>query len=183
MRRSTGLLLFIAGLVVTGCNGPIVKEASYPNKQHGTDKILYSDQERRTIWGEGETLGSSLFGKDNEKQEGGSGIGVNSFLWRASLDTVSFMPVASADPFGGVILTDWYQNAGTPNQRFKINVYILDKQLRADGVRVSVFKQKREKNGDWQDIAVSDDMATSIENAILTRARELRVAQEAPRKN
>jgi hypothetical protein len=161
---------------LTACNGPIKSEASYPTRPEGTDKILYSDQKQETIWGEGKSLSDKIFGRDSEENAGGSGIGVNSFLWRASLDTVSFMPVASADPFGGVILTDWYENPDTPGQRFKLSVYILDRQLRADGVRVSVFKQTQEK-GAWRDAKVPADMATNIENTILTRARELRVAQ------
>jgi len=163
-------------LVLSGC-GEVKKQASYPTGAEGTDKIVYSDQKQDTIWGEGKTLGDKLFGREDEdKESGGSGIGVNSFLWRASLDTVSFMPVASADPFGGVILTDWYENPDTPGQRFKLGIYILDKSLRADGVRVSVFKQSETKKG-WKDAPVADDMATNIENAILSRARELRVAQ------
>ena len=162
-------------------SGPITKEASYPTKEKGTDAILYSDQKRETIWGGDETIGSKIFGKDDDKTGSSGGIGVNSFLWRAALDTISFMPVVSADPFGGVILTDWYENPETPGERFKMNVYILDKQLRADGVRVSVFKQKQEKNG-WHDVKIPPDMATSIENTVLTRARELRVAQIGARK-
>ena len=102
---------------------------------------------------------------------------MNSFLWRASLDTVSFMPVAQADPFGGVILTDWYENPDQPGQRFKMSIYILDRQLRADGVKVSVFKQVQEK-GAWKDAKVPPDMGPNIENTILTRARELRVSQK-----
>jgi len=89
------------------------------------------------------------------------------------------MPVASADPFGGVILTDWYESPETPGERFKLNVYILDRQLRADGIRVSVFKQKQSSNGTWKDMAVPKNMALDIENTILTRAREIRVAQGA----
>lgn len=166
-------------VILAGCGGPIVKEASYPTRQKGSDKILYSDQKRETIWGDA-TLGDKLFGRDEDKT-GGGGIGVNSFLWRATLDTISFMPVASADPFGGVILTDWYENTETPGERFKINAYILDKQLRADGVRVAVFKQKKEKSG-WRDVKTADDMANNIENAILTRARELRIAQTGTKK-
>ena len=161
---------------LAACNGPIKSEASYPTRPEGTDKILYSDQKQETVWGDGNTIGDKIFGRDKKNDEGGSGIGVNSFLWRASLDTVSFMPVASADPFGGVILTDWYENPDQPGQRFKLSVYILDRQLRADGVRVSVFKQTQEKGG-WRDAKVPADMATNIENTILTRARELRVAQ------
>lgn len=166
-------------LALTACqNGLIKTEASYPTRSRGTDEIVYSDKgPRDTVWGEGATLTSKLFGEDKDEAKG-AGIGVNGFLWRAALDTVAFMPVASADPFGGVILTDWYENAEAPGERFKLNVYILDRQLRADGVRVAVFKQSREKkSGAWRDAAVPAQMATEMENAILTRARELRVAQ------
>ncbi len=174
------VLTFLAA--VTGflgaCSGPLDKEASYPtDRPRGSDQPVYTDQKRQTIWGPEDDLSTKLFGgADKDGKAGGSGIGVNSFLWRAALDTISFMPVASADPFGGVILTDWYENPETPGERFKMNVYILDKQLRADGVRVSVFKQKMD-NGAWRDDKVPDTMATGIENTILTRAREIRVAQ------
>jgi len=162
-------------LTLAGC-GDVKKEASYPERPKGTDKILYSDQKRDTVWGEGKSLGDRLFGSDDDNSGGGAGIGVNSFLWRASLDTISFMPIATADPFGGTIITDWYENPQTPGQRFKANIYILDRQLRADGVRVAVFKQVQGKGG-WKDAQVPADMATNIENTILTRARDLRVAQ------
>ncbi len=174
------VLFLILAVTLAGCAEGIKKEASYPTRTPGTDKILYSDQKRDTIWGEGTSLGDRLFGKDGDNGTGSGGIGVNSFLWRASLDTIAFMPIASADPFGGVILTDWYENPEKKGERFKVNVYILDKQLRADGVRVAVFKQtsgKGGKNADWRDAQVPADMATNIENTILTRARELRVAQ------
>ncbi|HYD19447.1 MAG TPA: DUF3576 domain-containing protein [Patescibacteria group bacterium] len=176
MKMRLSLLAATMALSLAGC-GDIKKEASYPTRPEGTDKIVYSDQKRDTVWGEGTTLGDKLFGRDDDDADAGtSGIGVNSFLWRASLDTISFMPVASADPFGGVILTDWYENPETPGERFKLSVYIMDRQLRADGVRVSVFKQRQAGNA-WKDTAVTNEMATNIENAILTRARELRVAQ------
>jgi hypothetical protein len=169
--------LVAAVLLLGACEG-VKREASYPTRTPGTDKILYSDQKRETVWGDGKSLGDKLFGREDETAEGGAGIGVNSFLWRASLDTVAFMPLASADPFGGVILTDWYENPDVPGERFKLNVFILDRQLRSDGVRVAVFKQAKQGKGDnWRDVAVSPEMALGIENAILTRARELRVAQ------
>ncbi len=104
---------------------------------------------------------------------GGGGIGVNSFLWRASLDTISFMPVNSADPFGGVIITDWHAAPETPGERFKLNVYILGRALRADGVRVAVFRQVQDANG-WRDAAVAAKVDTRIEDAILTKASQLR---------
>lgn len=103
-------------------------------------------------------------------------IGVNGYLWRASLDTLAFMPLASADPYGGVIITDWYSNPETPAERFKATVYILDTRLRADGLNVTVFKQTKDANGAWVDTPVSDQTSTDIENAILTRARQLRLS-------
>ena len=117
----------------------------------------------------------TLFGGDTPTGGGGSGIGVNSFLWRASLDTISFMPLSSADPFGGVIITDWYSPPETPRERVKLNVYILGRELRADGLRVSVFRQTR-ANQPWQEAKVDPETVRDIENAILKRARELRIA-------
>jgi hypothetical protein len=104
-----------------------------------------------------------------------TGIGVNAYLWRASLDTISFMPLASADPWGGVIITDWYANPQKPDERFKATVYILDSRLRADALNVSVYKQVLQ-NGQWVDADVSEQTQLDIENAILTRARELHLS-------
>ncbi len=117
----------------------------------------------------------TIFGGDSNTGGGSSGIAVNSFLWRASLDTISFMPLSSADPFGGVIITDWYSPPETPQERVKLNIYILGRELRADGLRVSVFRQKR-ANQPWQEAKVDPKTVRDIENAILKRARELRIA-------
>jgi hypothetical protein len=104
------------------------------------------------------------------------GIGVNSYLWRASLDTLAFMPLASADPYGGVIITDWYTNPEKPDERFKCTVYILDTRLRADGLTVTVFKQIKGANGAWADSETSAQTQVDLENAILTKARQLRLS-------
>jgi hypothetical protein len=125
-------------------------------------------------------------GSDNDKIDPDAGttaisggtsrtVGVNSFLWHATLDTLSFMPLASADPFGGVIITEWYSAPSTPSERTKVTVYILDRRLRADGIKIAVFRQSRGNEG-WIDSAVNPDTATKLEDAILTRARELRLA-------
>src|SRR5579871_5015365 len=103
-------------------------------------------------------------------------IGVNSYLWRASLDTLAFMPLASADPYGGVIITDWYAAPEKPDERFKCTVYILDTRLRADALNVTVYKQVRDASGGWSDATASDQTAIDIENSILTRARQLRLS-------
>ena len=103
-------------------------------------------------------------------------IGVNGFLWRATLDTLSFMPLVSADPYGGVVITDWYINPEKTDERFKYTVYILDSRLRADGLNVAVFKQAKDPSGNWVDVAAAPQTETDIENAILTKARQLRLS-------
>jgi hypothetical protein len=133
-------------------------------------------KEPDSVFGPG---GLSLFGGDNEPKDqdgSGGGIGVNSYLWRASLDTMSFMPLVSADPFGGVIITDWHSPPETRAERFKVTVYILGRDLRADGVRAAVFRQRQDSAGGWIDATVEKRTSIDLENAILTRARQLRVA-------
>ena len=104
------------------------------------------------------------------------GIGVNAYLWRASLDTLSFMPLSSADPWGGVINYDWYSDPAAPNERFKATVFILDTRLRADALNVAVVKQVRGADGQWVAAPVDPQTETDLENAILTRARQLNLA-------
>ncbi len=103
-------------------------------------------------------------------------IGVNSYLWRATLDTLAFMPLQSADPYGGVVITDWYSNPEKPDERFKATVYILDSRLRADGLSVTVFKEVSNGAGGWISAPTADQTSIDIENAILTRARQLRLS-------
>lgn len=160
----------MVALGLTGCE-TVETEAKYPsaNKREGnSDGDIYSKQ--KTIFGDG-----GFFSTANDKSAD-SGISVNSFLWRASLDTVSFMPIVQADPFGGTILTDWYSPEGVEDERFKTNVFILGRQLRSDGVRVRVFKQEYDGKT-WHDVDVSDETARKLEDTILTRARQLRVNQ------
>jgi hypothetical protein len=114
-------------------------------------------------------------GGARKEEGGGGGIGVNSFLWRATLDTLSFMPLASADPFGGVIITDWYESPDSPGERFKVNALILDKTLRVDGIKITVFKQKLDTRGQWRDQKTDEGLGHKLEDTVLTRARQLRV--------
>ena len=127
--------------------------------------------------GQGRAFGDDglvLFGGNKKASaDQGSGLGVNAFLWRGTLDTLSFMPLASADPFGGVIITDWYQPPTASGERFKATAYILGRQLRADGVRISIFRQVLQ-GGQWVDAPVASSTSGEIENKVLARARELR---------
>ncbi|CAA7622704.1 conserved hypothetical protein [Magnetospirillum sp. LM-5] len=161
------LVLVFSVVVLSACEGG---KAVYPTRDRGASAPRMGDEKRETVFGS-----EGLFGDKKKGTGGGEGIGVNSFLWRASLDTLGFMPIATADPFGGTIITDWYQLPEAPNERFKVNVFILDRALRADGVKVSVFKQARDAMGQWVDVKIEAKMAGDLENSILTRARQLRI--------
>ncbi|CCQ75603.1 DUF3576 domain-containing protein [Magnetospira sp. QH-2] len=154
-----GAVLVLA--VLSGCSGVTPGE-----------EVTLEKKESDSVFGEG---GLTLFGDDQKKEQETGGIGVNGFLWRASLDTLDFMPLSSADPFGGVILTDWYSPQEAPNERFKMQVYILSRALRADGVKVSVFRQVR-VGSSWRDASLPKATPTDMENAILLRARQMRRA-------
>lgn len=100
-------------------------------------------------------------------------IGVNSYLWRAALETVSFAPLLQADSAGGVIVTDWYVNPANPGERVKMTVAILDQDLRADAVRVAASRQVAQA-GNWVDAPVQAATVQRLEDIILTKARDLR---------
>lgn len=163
-------LLACSLFVFSGC-GSVETEAKYPSglNRSETGDDIYG--ERQTIFGKD---GLKILGGKSDNSDGANGIGVNSYLWRASLDTVSFMPLASVDPFGGVILTDWYSAPESPNERMKLNVFVLDRELKANGIRVRAFRQEN-KGGTWRDAPVAEKTTRDLEDAILMRARQLRV--------
>lgn len=136
--------------------------------------------DERRDQGLGKFAGESAltFGGTKTREVEDTVLGVNTHLWRASLDTISFMPLASADPFGGVIITDWYSPPQNSGERLKINIFILDRQLRSDGLKISVFRQERNKAGQWIDHSVDPQTIRDLENAILSRARHYRTAKQ-----
>jgi hypothetical protein len=172
--RSLSAAAFLGGMALTACSNTPSTPAD--------PAVLNGDE----VSGAGyKQAGGGLFGADglafgiNKNPHGnstgsGAGIGVNAYLWRGALDTLSFMPLSSADPFGGVIITDWYQPPGDTTERYKATAYILGQDLRADGVRVSVFKQVSQ-NGQWTDAEVAPGTNEEIEDKVLARARQLRV--------
>ena len=187
-----GFLCFGAALLLSGCglfdnsrwqgNDPDAQQRA-EDPYHTNPKYIEGSQgsfNPRTQTDSDRSVLSLFFNNPNNAARPGAGggapgVGVNSYLWHASLDTVSFMPLASADPFGGVIITDWYSPPQTPDERFKVNVFILNRELRADGVRASVFRQKRDAKGNWVDAPVDKNTPVDLENAILTRARQIRL--------
>lgn len=154
------------------------------SKLRGVAENEYNDYrtsgaERGKLLGGDQGLILGIGGKGGRGgNEEGAALGVNAYLWRGALDTLGFMPLASADPFGGVIITDWYQPPASRGERFKATAYILGRQLRADGVKVSIFRQVLQ-NGQWVDAPVSPATTGEIENKVLARARELRAQSVA----
>ncbi len=104
-----------------------------------------------------------------------SGLAVNGYLWRAALDTLSFMPMIDVDPRSGAIITDWYINPETPRERMKVAVFIIGRELRADALKVTVIREERNETGVWVNRPVRAGTQLQIEDAILTRARQLRI--------
>ena len=104
-------------------------------------------------------------------------MAVNAFLWRASLDTVSFIPLDIVDPIGGVITTQWYEDTNNSNERIKLTIYIKDRRLRADGVSVNIFREVMLADR-WVKADINSDTANLIEASILTKARELRIGTQ-----
>ena len=166
--KSLLFLVFLLLAILSGCMG---EEGSVPDLMTIDDETVDMDKRETIFGGDLFTFG----GEDKpDTPSRGSGIGVNAFLWRATLDVLSSWPIFSADPFGGVIITDWYAPPQTPNERFKFNVFLLDRVLRADGVRVSIFKQIKNPNGEWQQAALQTETQMLVENSILTRAQQFR---------
>jgi hypothetical protein len=172
-----------AVLATSACSSDGVKPNPTPANYEGFGSGSPGDLSTTTRMG-GEDSGT-LFSTGVDKRGsgsggagGGSGIGVNAFLWRGALDTIAFMPLASADPFGGVIITDWYTPPGTSGERFKATIYILSRDLRSDGVRVNLFRQVMQ-NGQWVDSTVSEQTTGDIENKVLDRARHMREQLQA----
>jgi hypothetical protein len=165
-------LSILLALGISACSS---LQAVFPDKQAGQDStpIIKAEDKPGDLF-------TSLFNRNNNANSSSSSsstplnnVLVNGYLWRASLDSLAFIPLASADPFGGVIISDWYNPPETPNERFKLVVRISDRELHADSLHVSAFRQIHQNNL-WIDASVAPRTARDIENTILTRAREIR---------
>ena len=155
MFRAASLVLALAGAVsVAGCAGPLIDSTEIDRSLGlggGTPRTVQADMAASQVMT----------------------IGVNAYLWRAALDTLSFAPIAQTDSNGGVIVTDWYSNPQNPNERAKVTVTILDRDLRADALRVVAARQVMQ-SGQWIDAPVTAATVQRLEDIILTRARDLR---------
>ena len=190
MKIKLGLSTMLAALALSACDGVKVEEPEpYVTEQkdkirqqsgtfHGNDKgiVIYSTRDQADSGGDDASAGAGTAAGDSAAVAGLPSA--NPYLWQASLESLDFMPLAQADSASGVIISDWYAPPETPDERFKINVFVRDQALRADALKVTVFRQIKEK-GAWIDAEVDKATATGLEDNILKRARELRLANGA----
>ena len=161
-------------------SGEIINRSGTVFSSADNKELAMRDAENRLRTGGG-LLGNDglgLFGDDKKESGSGSfasvGMPINPYLWSASLDTLSFMPLSSADPFGGTIFTDWYSTTENENERCKINVFISGAELKTQNLRVSSFCEIF-KNNKWLGIKTKSEDNIKLENAILNKAKKLKL--------
>ena len=166
--------------------GDIVERSGTPMRAGSDPKDLkrqLDDAENRL------RTGGGLFGKKpvnilglvgknkNDQAVTSIGMPINPYLWKGSLETISFMPLISADPFGGVIITDWYTDENNTNQRCKLNIFIKGVELKTDNLKVNSFCQIMSENGNWVDQKINNNNNIQLENAILNKAKKIKLSQ------
>lgn len=162
--------LIIFPLILGACAGTSIKKT----KPQGTVRERRMERDGK-FFGE-ITLWDTNRKRDLSEIKAGEELKVNSYLWHGALDALSFMPISSADPLGGTIITDWYSMPGQPKERVKINVFILDRILRSDALRVTVFKEQWDDSvKQWMPLSSSKRTAEELEDIILTKARHLKI--------
>ena len=158
-------LFFILLATLTACSSTN-SETKTPTEKKYEDGSFITGKSKAGI-----SLSSLSQTSNNEL----SGIPVNALLWRASLDIVSILPIDDVDVFSGTLLTDWYSLPSNQNEQIKLAIFVLDKELRSDAIRVVVYVQSRQEDN-WHDAGIDLELATKLEELILTRARELRAS-------
>lgn len=142
--------------------------------------LAMTKDERYQMKNQDTLFGGPIFStNDTKKADSDNTLPVNVYLWRASVDTVSFMPIKTVEPLGGVIATDWYMPAKSPNERIKVNIVISGNKLRADALNLTLFHEVNDPQKGWIPVSVSAKMREELEDTILTRARQLRIESKA----
>ena len=159
--------------------GEIIRRSGTPFNLATDPDLAMSDAENRLMTGGGligEKANFSFLGDDegDSSQVTNLGMPINPYLWKASLETISFMPLASTDPFAGTIITDWYTAETNLGERCKLNIFINGKSLKTDNLRVSSFCQTL-KNSQWVNMPSKQEENTKLENVILNEAKKLKL--------
>lgn len=172
--QKTKIISLFSILILSSCSTDLTP-------QDGQDAPIGRDEARKS--GFGKLFGDDFlfFGstKKYDPSKGGGTASVNPTLWKASLEVISFMPLASSDAAGGVIITDWYSAPNKSNERIKINITITDRSLRADALKVTIHKEVKGRSGEWVSTTVERATMIEIEDLILTKARQLKVEKKA----
>ena len=163
-------------------SGEIIRRSGTIFSPSQNKEMAMSDAENRLRTGGG-LLGKkagislgSLGTKEGNNAVSSIGMPINPYLWKGSLETISFMPLSSADPFGGIIITDWYSDGQTINERCKINIFIKGLELKTSNLKVNTFCQSFENNR-WIDLPTSASQSAQLENAILNKAKRIKLAK------
>ena len=196
--KKSYILVFVFLLMLSGCNknlsekdkqslwekaqtqGEITRRSGTPFNLATDKDLAMSDAENRLSTGGG-LLGKkanfSFLGENNETSAQITGVGmpINPYLWKASLNTINFMPLSSTDPFAGTIITDWYTDSSNLGERCKLNIFINGKDLKTDNLKVSSFCQIL-KNNQWVNIPSKPDENIRLENAILNEAKKIKLS-------
>lgn len=176
--KSVAALLAVLTLGLAGCAGDDLLGSASGGYDADSDTAMGRPQRAGTdVQGtlfDGDLLGGTL---GSGEAQAGAQLPVNKHIWRSSIETLAFLPLASTDPYGGVIVTDWGAAANAPGERFKVTAFISSAEFKPQSLRVVVNRQRRAQNGEWEAAVVSPDTARQLEDAILTRARQLRAAE------
>lgn len=160
-----------AALVLAGCGFGEPRRSNILTRQQLEERGLGDD----ALGTDGSSVRDIFTGGDDAPT--GQNLRVNKYLWRGALDTLSFLPLASTDPFSGVIVTDWGTVQGSESERFKVSVFISDARLTSETLKVAVFREVRDAQGGWVSAPVQAEVPRRLEDSILTRARQIRIAE------
>lgn len=177
MLRKLGLFILLSFL--SSCSGQVERNYKDYHPQVGED--LRNSKMRSVVTKTDESI--VIYGSKKGSSDNGVGTGMaGSYLWRAALEGISFMPLISSDSNGGAIITDWYSSPESPNEKFKFNIFVLNTELQINSIKVVAFKQVRNGAGQWNMVSVNKDLARNMEDDILKKAIALR-AKSSPKKN
>lgn len=169
----TAVAVLCAGFL-SACGGDLSPGEEFEGGESDSSRLRNRAREN-SVFGPGGDLLGAVAGSDPADLNGS--LPVNRYIWQASLETLDFLPMSSTDPFTGVIVTDWGASPGTPGERFKVTAYLRGPQLEASSLKVAVYRETRSDQGVWVPSTVSPDTPRQIEDAILTRARQIRIAE------
>ena len=161
-------------------SGEIIRRSGTVFNSAKNKELAMADAENRLrtgggLFGKKAGIGGVFGNKESNNAVSSIGMPINPYLWKGSLETIGFMPLSSADPFGGIIITDWYSGGQTINERCKINIFIKGLELKTSNLKVNTFCQSFENNR-WIDLPTSASQSAQLENAILNKAKRIKLA-------